>query len=76
MYCINLYGIFFIICIVIGVKYRIESYEYIEFIDMFDEVNDLFVIIIVIFMINIIIFSLKFVVDFDNKLDFFRVFCY
>lgn len=28
--------------------------NYIEFIDMFDEVNDLFVIIIVIFMINII----------------------
>lgn len=28
--------------------------NYIELIDMFDEVNDLFVIIIVIFMINII----------------------
>lgn len=76
MHCINLYGIPFIICTVIGVKYRIKSHEYIEFIDMLDEVNDSLVIIIVIFMINITIFSLKSAVDPDNKPDFSRVSCY
>lgn len=60
----------------IGVKYRIESHEYIEFIDMLDEVNDSLVIIIVIFMINKTIFSPKPAVDPDNKPDFSRVSCY